>query len=98
MCFSPLFSFYTILVQKNFLAQLGGLVLIDQRRVDVLCDHDQKVPPKEKCLCVTSHSYLGNVTYVLYMLYLHSSGYTQSTCSQGGGPCEGDETLEEDHD
>ena len=25
---------------------------IDQRRVDVLCDHDQKVPTKGKCLCV----------------------------------------------
>ena len=24
---------------------------------------------QRKCLCVTSHSYLGNVTYVLYMLY-----------------------------
>ena len=40
---------------------------IDQRRVDVLCNHDQELPTKEKCLsvclCVTSHSYLG--TYVL---------------------------------
>ena len=36
---------------------------VDQRRVDVLSDHDLKLPTKEKCLCVTSHSYLG--TYVL---------------------------------
>jgi len=25
----------------------------------------------------------------LPFLFLYSSGYTQSTCSQGGGPCEG---------
>ena len=27
--------------------------LIDQRRVDVLCDHDQKVPTKDFCPSVT---------------------------------------------
>jgi len=30
---------------------------------DVLCDHDQKLPTKDFCPSVTSHSYLG--TYVL---------------------------------
>jgi len=44
------------------------VIIIDQRRVDVLPTTIKKCLPKENvcvsvCLCVTSHSYLG--TYVL---------------------------------
>ena len=50
-------------------------LFIDQRRVDVLCDHDQKVPTKGKCLCVclsvclcvTSLSYLGKYVLTPYV-------------------------------
>ena len=39
-------------------------LFIDQRRVDVLCDHDQKVPPKEKCLCVCHITFLSGYIFL----------------------------------
>ena len=39
--------------KEAYVTTLSG---IDQRRVDVLCDHDQKVPTKDFCPSVTSQT------------------------------------------
>jgi len=76
MSVKMLLSVYTVGLPVVCLSKLLTCVLwIDQRRVDVLWWHDQKSAYQRKmcvtwfCVCVTSHFYLDNVTYMYCSFY-----------------------------
>ena len=61
--------------------------LIDQRRADVLCNHDQELPTKEKCLCVcvSHHIHIWvhmfwHLTYVLTRCHVTDINHVLTRC------------------